>query len=147
MATSSAFAGTESLEITDVDGGLLCRWTWDTFSRPFEDAFPADAPDCALPDGSPCLFAHAVALTDGRLGNVDTGTDLDCDAFRGLYAMQTEGGVKGYGYGVSDEGEFLLVFADNPAPEPDLWIPLPGAATYLGDVLEYTLDWKQETVR
>ena len=110
MATSATFLGTESLEITDLDGGLLCRWTWATLNLPFGEVFPDDAPDCALPDGSPCLFAHAVTLTDGRIGNVDTGSDLDCDPFRGLYVMQTEGGVKGYGYGVSDEGEFLLVF-------------------------------------
>ena len=130
VATAETFQGTESLEITDEGGQLLCRWTWDTHSVDLAEALPAAAADCALPDDTPCAFAHAVALTNGRADTNDTGLETDCGPFRSLHPMQTDGGVKGYGYGASDEGTFLVVFADNPAPEPDLWIPLLGAGTY-----------------
>lgn len=146
LVTPEALQGTESLEIRDGDGLLLCRWTWDTDSVTHGQALPT-AEDCALPDGSPCQFAHAVVLTGGREEGTDTGTETDCAPFRSLYPMQPDGGLKGYGYGSSGKGGYLLVFADNPAPEPDLWIPLLGAGTYAGEVLEYRLDWKQETVR
>ena len=138
LADASYFQGTESLELTDVDGQILCRWTWDTNHG--EEMVDPDIP-CTLPDGSACLFAHSVVRENGQVRSVDTGPEADCEPYRGNYPMQEEGGLIGYGYANSPEGDLLMVFADNPAPETDRWIALSGVSTYVAGVLEYRVEW------
>lgn len=138
LADASRFEGTESLEVTDVDGQILCRWTWDTNHG--EEALDPDIP-CTQPDGAACLFAHSVVRENGQVRRLDTGLEADCEPFRGDYPMQEEGGVIGYGYADTPEADLLMVFADNPAPEADRWIALSGVSTYVAGVLEYRVEW------
>jgi len=141
LADTSRFQGTESLEITDTEGQVLCRWTWDAHHASQEDKLLNPMPPCALASGSACQFAHLVVLSGGHEDSLDTGSEADCEPYRTEYPMQQDGGMTGYGYAEGSDGGLLMVFADNPDPEADRWIALSSVSAYAEGVLEYRMEW------